>query len=99
MVSITEDIVGTLERLDTGQNYNDFEDWFCLKHKPRWCWSCEIEVGFMHYERKIVIWPEKDHPELLSIAAKGMEYYPDQDFRIVQYEQNFGPCIEFDKVE
>lgn len=88
---------------DVGISDNDTtgEDWWCIRvdafKAPAPCNHQVIFVsGVMEGQpcHKVIVWPEKDHEDLLRIAALSQKR--DRNPRIVEYKENFGPWINFD---
>lgn len=84
----------------TRSNQSEFSvGWFCIKVEKFYCRNCDHESEFVHNTNKgIVVWPEKDHEEILSHAAKIMAMRPETNPRIVEYEPEMGEAISYNEV-
>ena len=83
--------------IDDGSN-EDFSGWFCIATDPWPCPFCKQngEIFFVEFatmNHKIIVFPEKDDPKLLSLAQVCQEV--GRNPRIVEYEIGFGPCISY----
>jgi hypothetical protein len=84
-------------KIDDGQNEN-FDGWFCIKTDPYKCPVCNEFVFFCTVDHKIIVFPEKDHPKLLQLAAWAKGNNPrklDRNPKVIEYEKSFGPCVSF----
>ena len=85
----------TDEELDTGHDDTDYSGWFCLATDPWPCPQdgCDFVALHMTAAHMILVWPQKDDPELLFHAKRGMEV--GRNPKVVEYEQDFGPCMSY----
>jgi len=77
---------------DTG---DDHAGWFCVATDPFPCpaSSCSFIARFMTAAHLVLVWQERDDPNLLRHAqrAKAVGRNP----RVVVYEQSFGPSASY----
>lgn len=87
-----------IEDPDFGQQ--DFDGWFCIKTDPYPCpkQGCDFVANFATVWHRVVVWEEKDDPNLLSTAQhmqgdneQGLNRHP----KVVEYEKSFGPAISY----
>lgn len=70
----------------------DEDDWYCLLTNL----FCSRHItGYTHCHEtgEIIVWPERDDPNILRIAAKAKDY--GCSAAILQYEKSIGPCVSF----
>lgn len=85
------------ELVDPILNYTheSYDDFWCIAITPYNCPGCKQLISHAQVgDHLIVIWEEKDDETILYIAAelkKETGFNP----RIVNYNRNDGPCIEF----
>lgn len=94
--------IGVATPVRTRPTTDDFvpvvpEGWYCLATLP---WSCSADgctfvAEFVTAAHLIVVWPERDDPELLNTAAIAQKH--GRDPRVVEYLPEFGPCIPYDR--
>lgn len=74
---------------------DDLEGWWCLATAPFPCPAsgCEFVADYVTAAHVIVVWPEKDDPTLLEIAA--IAHRKGRDPRPVEYQASMGPCVAF----
>lgn len=77
---------------DTGE---DHSGWFCVRTDPFPCPAagCSFVAGFMTAVHLILVWLERDDPNLLWHAQRAKEV--GRNPRIVAYEPSFGPSASF----
>lgn len=87
----------TASRPVTDDDAEDFAGWWCLATRPWACSAvgCDFVAEFVTAAHLIVVWPERDDPELLNTAALAQKH--DRDPRVVEYQPAFGPCIAYDR--
>lgn len=95
-VGIRQETATGIDRGDTGSTGST--GWFCLKIPPWVCEGCLSEIEYVTHEpggrgHLIVVWPEKDDPEMLKIAAdlKDEGVAP----KVVEYKKPMGRHISF----
>lgn len=73
----------------------DYSGWFCLATSPWECPNPHCDFVAMHVTAMhlIVVWPEKDDPNLLSTAESAKRY--GRNPRVVEYEQPMGHAISY----
>jgi hypothetical protein len=83
------------EELWTGDDDSDHSGWFCVSTDPFPCPAagCTFVAQFMTAAHLILVWQEKDDPNLLRHAerAKQVKRNP----RVVTYESSFGPSVSY----
>lgn len=75
----------------------DYSGWFCVQTDPWSCPApgCDFVALYMTAAHLIVVWPSRDDPYLLGAAQSAR--VAGREPRIVEYEQDFGPCIAWDE--
>lgn len=99
---ITLPDIKPIERVDIDDGSTaDYDGWFCIKldRKGAKCAYCGRPVEYIHEDTngRIVVWPEKDHEEILSMAGYIMDKFPHLDPRIKEYEKSMGPAISYEE--
>ncbi len=81
-----------LWREDTGA---DHTGWFCVATAPFACPAagCDFVAEFMTAAHLILVWQERDDPNLLRHAARAKEV--GRNPRVIAYEQSFGPSASY----
>lgn len=90
--------IETLIRATTPDEGNvELEGYYCINTNPYQC-ACSPERtwDYFHYEMKIIVWEEQDHPFILKMAAelKTLGFNP----RIIEYKSIFGKAIDFEEI-
>ena len=95
---LLEDELLTHEHAD--ELWEDDEDgdrtgWFCVRTDPFPCpaQGCDYVADFMTAAHLILVWEERDDPNLLWHAQRAMEV--GRNPRIVAYERSFGPSASY----
>jgi len=95
---VIDDQVVEVEAVDDTHFPEDgFSGWYCIATDP---WHCKCgdfiahHVTALHY---IVVWPEKDHPYMLRVAAACSKH--GRNPNIVEYEVAMGPAVSFYEFE
>lgn len=70
-----------------------YEEWYCIRVERYYCYHCSMEFDYLHNNRKILVWPERDDPQMLDIAQKAKD--KTGIAQIVEYETSLGPCISY----
>jgi hypothetical protein len=73
----------------------DRTGWFCVRTDPFPCpaQGCEYVADFMTAAHLILVWEERDDPNLLWHAQRALEV--GRNPRIVAYERAFGPSASY----
>src|SRR5919202_2595046 len=73
----------------------DHSGWFCVRTDPFPCPAsgCSFVAKFMTAAHLILVWEQRDDPNLLRHAAraKAVQRNP----RVVRYEASFGPSVSY----
>jgi hypothetical protein len=76
-------------RVDDGDA--DYAGWFCVRTDP--APSCTFVADFMTAAHLVLVWEERDDPNLLWHAQRAMEV--GRNPRVVAYESGFGPSASY----
>jgi hypothetical protein len=81
-----------LWREDAG---SDHTGWFCVGTDPFPCPAngCEFVATFMTAAHLILVWEERDDPNLLRHAERAKQV--GRNPRVVSYERDFGPSASY----
>ena len=83
------------EELWTDEPGADHAGWHCVATAPFPCpaWGCEFVAEFMTAAHLILVWEERDDPNLLRHAQRAQDVgrHP----RVVEYEPAFGPSASY----
>jgi hypothetical protein len=73
----------------------DHTGWFCVSTAPFPCPAagCSFVAEFMTAAHLILVWEERDDPNLLRHAERAM--HVGRNPRVVSYEQSFGPSASY----
>ncbi len=73
----------------------DHTGWFCVRTDPFPCpaTGCEFVADFMTAAHLVLVWEERDDPNLLWHAQRAMDV--GRNPRIVPYERGFGPSASY----
>lgn len=86
------------ERTEAPVNYDDSfsedGDWWTLKTPKDFCYFHRSNL-IHDNDGTIIVWPAKDDPILLRIAAKAHE--EESPVLVVEYEISMGKCISYYK--
>lgn len=74
----------------------DLDGHYCLKTDEFKCGCRERLWDFIHYSKKIVVWPEKDDPKMLDFAQKTKELGLNP--RVIEYKVMMGKAIPWDDI-
>ena len=74
---------------------DDYAGWFCVRTDPFPCPAsgCGFVAHFMTAAHLILVWEERDDPNLLGHAQRAKEI--DRNPRIVSYESSFGASASY----
>ena len=79
-------------REDTGE---DHAGWFCIATEPFPCPApgCSFVATFMTAAHLVLVWEERDDPNLLRHAGRAKEV--GRNPHVVSYEPSFGPSASY----
>jgi hypothetical protein len=88
---LVEDVNEDLWREDDG----DHDGWFCVQTNPFPCPAegCPFVAVFMTAAHLVLVWEERDDPNLLWHAQRAKE--AGRNPRVVSYEAAFGPSASY----
>jgi len=74
---------------------DDHSGWFCVKTDPFPCPAsgCTFVAEYMTAAHLVLVWEERDDPNLLWHAQRAMEV--GRNPRIVPYERDYGPSASY----
>ncbi|HKX47029.1 MAG TPA: hypothetical protein VJM06_00050 [Gaiellaceae bacterium] len=83
------------EELWEGEDDGDHGGWFCVRTDPFPCPAegCTFVADFMTAAHLVLVWEERDDPNLLWHAQRAKEV--GRNPRIVEYESGFGPSASY----
>jgi hypothetical protein len=83
------------EELWAGDGGEDHAGWFCVSTSPFPCPAagCDFVAEFMTAAHLILVWQERDDPNLLRHAQRAKQV--GRDPRVVSYEPAFGPSASY----
>jgi hypothetical protein len=83
------------EELWTDDSGTDHAGWFCVSTNPFPCPAsgCTFVADFMTAAHLILVWEERDDPNLLRHAQRAKEV--GRNPRVVEYAQAFGPSASY----
>jgi hypothetical protein len=83
------------EELWTDEAVEDHSGWFCVRTDPFPCPAagCSFVADYMTAAHLILVWEERDDPNLLWHAQRAKEV--GRNPRIVAYEDVFGPSASY----
>ena len=83
------------EELWTDDSDEDHSGWFCVRTDPFPCPAagCSFVAEFMTAVHLILVWVDRDDPNLLWHAQRAKEV--GRNPRIVAYEPSFGPSASY----
>ena len=79
----------------TDEGTDDYEGWFCVSTDPFPCPAsgCEFVAEFMTAAHLILVWEERDDPNLLRHAGRAKEV--GRNPRVVTYAVAYGPSASY----
>jgi hypothetical protein len=85
----------TDEELWTGEEDGDHSGWFCVRTDPFPCPApgCTFVAVFMTAAHLVLVWQERDDPNLLRHAQRAKEV--GRNPRVVSYERDYGPSASY----
>jgi hypothetical protein len=83
------------EELWTDDPGSDHAGWFCVRTDPFPCPAagCSFVAEFMTAAHLILVWQEKDDPNLLRHAGRARDV--GRNPRVVSHEASFGPSASY----
>ena len=83
------------EELWTGDEGTDHTGWYCVATDPFPCPAagCDFVASFMTAAHLVLVWEERDDPNLLRHAQRAKEV--GRNPRVVQYRPEFGPSASY----
>ena len=83
------------EELWTDEGGDDYSGWFCVRTDPFPCpaESCSFVANFMTAAHLVLVWQERDDPNLLWHAQRAKEV--GRNPHVVAYEPSFGPSASY----
>ena len=83
------------EQLWTDEGGDDHAGWFCVGTDPFPCPAagCDFVAEYMTAAHLILVWEERDDPNLLWHAQRAKEV--GRNPRVVGYEESFGPSASY----
>ena len=83
------------EELWHDDDSDDHAGWFCVRTEPFPCPAagCTFVAEFMTAAHLILVWEERDDPNLLRHAQRAKQV--GRDPRVVTYEPDFGPSASY----
>ena len=83
------------EDLWTDEGAGDHAGWFCVSTDPFPCPAagCSFVADFMTAAHLILVWEERDDPNLLRHAQRAKEV--GRNPQVVMYEPSFGPSASY----
>ncbi len=83
------------EELWTDDGSGDYAGWFCVRTEPFPCPAagCVFVAEFMTAAHLILVWEERDDPNLLRHAQRAMEV--GRNPRVVIYVATYGPSASY----
>jgi hypothetical protein len=94
-VVVHEQELAEEEDLWTDEGADDHEGWFCVRTDPFPCPAagCSFVAEFMTATHLILVWQERDDPNLLWHAQRAKEV--GRNPRVVTYEEPYGPSASY----
>ena len=92
---LEDDLVEAEETLWQDDADDDRTGWFCVRTDPFPCpaQGCSYVADFMTAAHLILVWEERDDPNLLWHAQRAKEV--GRNPRIIAYERGFGPSASY----
>ena len=83
------------EELWRGEDGADHSGWFCVRTNPFPCpaTGCTFVAVFMTAAHLILVWQERDDPNLLRHAGRAKQV--GRNPKVVSYERSFGPSASY----
>ena len=92
---LEETRLGIDEEIWTGDDSQDHTGWFCVATNPFPCPApgCSFIAEFMTAAHLVLVWEERDDPNLLRHAARAKEV--GRNPRVVGYDPSYGPSASY----
>jgi len=83
------------EELWQDDGSDDYSGWYCVSTDPFPCPApgCTFVAGHMTAAHLVLVWEERDDPNLLWHAQRAKEV--GRNPRVVTYQQSFGPSASY----
>ena len=83
------------EELWSGEEDGDHSGWFCVRTDPFPCPApgCTFVAVFMTAAHLVLVWEERDDPNLLRHAQRAKEV--GRNPRVVSYARDYGPSASY----
>jgi hypothetical protein len=83
------------EELWTDEGAEDHAGWFCVRTDPFPCPAagCEFVADFMTAAHLILVWQERDDPNLLRHAQRAKQV--GRNPQVVEYRPEYGPSASY----
>jgi hypothetical protein len=83
------------EEIWTGDDGEQHAGWYCVRTDPFPCPApgCAFVAVFMTAAHLVLVWQERDDPNLLRHAARAKEV--GRNPRVISYEPTFGPSASY----
>lgn len=83
------------EELWTDEGGGNYSGWFCVRTDPFPCPAvgCTFVADYMTATHLILVWEERDDPNLLRHAQRAKEV--GRNPRVVEYRPEFGPSASY----
>ncbi len=90
-----EPAVGEDEELWTDEGSGDHAGWFCVGTDPFPCPAagCEFVAEFMTAAHLVLVWEERDDPNLLCHAQRAKDVGRNPE--VLEYRPEFGPSASY----
>jgi hypothetical protein len=95
LILADEELVDEDEELWTDEGADDHSGWFCVSTDPFPCPApaCSYVAEFMTAVHLILVWEERDDPNLLWHAQRAKDV--GRNPHVVSYESTFGPSASY----
>ena len=90
-----EELLGEDQELWADDDDADYTGWFCVRTDPFPCPAsgCGFVADFMTAAHLVLVWEERDDPNLLWHAQRAKEV--GRNPRVVPYENGYGPSASY----
>jgi hypothetical protein len=94
-VVVADEELAADEELWTDEGGDDHSGWFCVRTDPFPCpaESCSFVANFMTAAHLVLVWQERDDPNLLWHAQRAKEV--GRNPHVVAYVPSFGPSASY----